>query len=164
MRLFKLPIKKTPRTARFQSSFEPQSQVARNKLVGEQPLGRHFFQRISMPALTRKAREAICPDGAGEFDQKNAVANIMPRTAQTHNFDAPCLERCCESRDFWREAVAQYYRADTETAKMILLKAILGVAKMDMDCEQFSVLPPLHGLPDANAKNFCTLVVAEPHH
>ena len=88
--------------------------------MGDTPLGRHFFPHISLPALTRKARQAICPNHSVEFDQMNAVPNIMVLLAGKANILTPCLQRYCAHRNAWREAVAQYYNTDEDPAAGVL--------------------------------------------
>lgn len=115
--------------------------------MGDTPLGRHFFPHISLPALTRKARQAICPNHSVEFDQMNAVPNIMVLLAGKANILTPCLQRYCAHRNAWREAVAQYYNTDEEAAKTLLLKATFGFALPLKEHPAAGVLPLLEGRP-----------------
>lgn len=97
-------------------------------MVGSEPLGRHFFPHISLPALSRSARTAACPLGSLEFDQRTAIVNLMLQVAKDAGLLTPCLRKYSDHTQAWRQAVAQYHGLDLADAKKALMKATFGFA------------------------------------
>lgn len=115
------------------------------KLVAGKPLGRHFFPHISVSSLTRRARDALCPPGAIEFDQATALVSIMVKLAQPYHIHTPNLVKYMKHKCNWRAAVAKYYQIEDDEAKTVLMRAIFGFPGPLQPHTEKGVLPFLHG-------------------
>ena len=131
--------------------------VGKKKVVGNEPLGRHFFQHISLPALSRSARTAGCPNGSMEFDQRAAIVNPMLQVAKDAGLLTPCLRKYSDHTQAWRQAVADYHRIDLDEAKRTLMKATFGFALPVGDAAA-GTLPFLQGNrgQSVTSYNLCT--------
>lgn len=125
------------------------------KLVAGKPLGRHFFPHISVSSLTRRARDALCPPGAIEFDQATALVSIMVKLAQPYHIHTPNLVKYMKHKCNWRAAVAKYYQIEDDEAKTVLMRAIFGFPGPLQPHTEKGVLPFLHGpmLRSSHKKN-----------
>lgn len=117
------------------------ARVYKRKSYTQGEIGREYPPWLSIPWLSRGAREAAAPDGTLSIDISNAQFFCCQQLGKLHNLPVVWLERFNAHKGRWRQTVQEYYKVPESMAKHHLFMTFFMRPYPPPECRHLGVLP-----------------------